>query len=407
MREPLRLTALRAAHGMHSRKEIDLAVQIIQDEFGLAARKVFEAVSQRDNLTFEYIVHLVPFRRRTCGAILYTLIKHGCITSVHKSQKPTSSRIVYTYRINLAYIRCRQRFSRYALYAKTKHTREHFMVLLTIALHGAMSVNQIMSIVQQVPSDSSLRSADVHKAICDLLEIQLLQRVRYDKTCVNLDRACTRTDQEHMPSETQENDSSSSFLRLNPRSLDAALGRLKEEDTRLLSVERSASDVDVHLRRQKHVEAVIKTRLGAQALRIFRVLIRNQLEQKQVAELSMVPVKDTRDILYKLLKFGYVQMQEIARTHDHAPSRTNYLWRVDCSDVEKTVKRELIQALTNVHLRKLFEVRRYRTGIVKNERMWSSKPLKREVLKDLEVTTMRLDELLLLFDDVDVASQTV
>jgi hypothetical protein len=41
-----------------------------------------------------------------------------------------------------------------------------------------------------------------------------------------------------MPSETQENDSSSSFLRLNPRSLDAALGRLKEEDTRLLSVER-------------------------------------------------------------------------------------------------------------------------------------------------------------------------
>jgi DNA-directed RNA polymerase III subunit RPC3 len=100
-------------------------------------------------------------------------------------------------------------------------------------------------------------------------------------------------------------------------------------------------------------------------------------------------------------------MQEIARTHDHAPSRTNYLWRVDCSDVEKTVKRELIQALTNVHLRKLFEVRRYRTGIVKNERMWSSKPLKREVLKDLEVTTMRLDELLLLFDDVDVASQTV
>ena len=123
------------------------------------------------------------------------------------------------------------------------------MVLLTIALHGAMSVNQIMSIVQQVPSESSLRSADVHKAICDLLEIQLLQRVRYDKTCVNLDRACTRTDQEHMPSETQENDSSSSFLRLNPRSLDAALGRLKEEDTRLLSVERSASDVDVHLRR--------------------------------------------------------------------------------------------------------------------------------------------------------------
>ena len=44
---------------------------------------------------------------------------------------------------------------------------------------------------------------------------------------------------------------------------------------------------------------------------------------------AMIPVKDTRQLLYKLLKAKYVQIQELARTMDHAPSRTFYLWRVD------------------------------------------------------------------------------
>ena len=44
---------------------------------------------------------------------------------------------------------------------------------------------------------------------------------------------------------------------------------------------------------------------------------------------AMIPVKDTRELLYKLLKAKYVQIQELARTMDHAPSRTLYLWRVD------------------------------------------------------------------------------
>jgi|TARA_B100001142_G_C14333655_1_gene655062 DNA-directed RNA polymerase III subunit RPC3 len=43
----------------------------------------------------------------------------------------------------------------------------------------------------------------------------------------------------------------------------------------------------------------------------------------------MIPVKDTRELLYKLLKAEYVQIQEVSRTSDHAPSRTFFLWRVD------------------------------------------------------------------------------
>jgi hypothetical protein len=77
------------------------------------------------------------------------------------------------------------------------------------------------------------------------------------------------------------------------------------------------------------VDAVVRERFGGPACRIFRLLLlKRQLEQKQIAEMAMIPVKDTRELLYKLVKVEFVQLQEVARTADHSPSRTFYLWRV-------------------------------------------------------------------------------
>jgi hypothetical protein len=46
-------------------------------------------------------------------------------------------------------------------------------------------------------------------------------------------------------------------------------------------------------------------RYGTQGLRIFRLLlIKGQLEQKQIADLSMLPVKDTRELLYNMMQVG-------------------------------------------------------------------------------------------------------
>ena len=73
----------------------------------------------------------------------------------------------------------------------------------------------------------------------------------------------------------------------------------------------------------------MRERFGGPACRIFRLLLlKRQLEQKQIAEMAMIPVKDTRELLYKLVKVEFVQLQEVARTADHSPSRTFYLWRV-------------------------------------------------------------------------------
>lgn len=64
---------------------------------------------------------------------------------------------------------------------------------------------------------------------------------------------------------------------------------------------------------------------------------------------AMIPVKDTRELLYKLLKAEYVQIQEVARTSDHAPSRTFYLWRVDLLRVVEQVGRTELLITTQVY----------------------------------------------------------
>jgi DNA-directed RNA polymerase III subunit RPC3 len=77
------------------------------------------------------------------------------------------------------------------------------------------------------------------------------------------------------------------------------------------------------------IDAVVRERFGDEACRVFRLLLlKRQLEQKQVADSAMLPVKETRELLYRMFKEEYLELQEVAKTADHAPSRTFFLWRV-------------------------------------------------------------------------------
>lgn len=73
----------------------------------------------------------------------------------------------------------------------------------------------------------------------------------------------------------------------------------------------------------------MRERFGDDGCRIFRLLLlKRQLEQKQVADNAMLPVKETRELLYRMFRAEYLELQEVAKTADHAPSRTFFLWRV-------------------------------------------------------------------------------
>ena len=45
-------------------------------------------------------------------------------------------------------------------------------------------------------------------------------------------------------------------------------------------------------------------------MRIFRMLLsKKQLEQKQIADFAMVPVREAREVLYKMLQGGFLALQ--------------------------------------------------------------------------------------------------
>lgn len=77
------------------------------------------------------------------------------------------------------------------------------------------------------------------------------------------------------------------------------------------------------------LETYISVRFGGPSARVFRILLKKRMvEERQIAKLAMLTGKDVRERLYQLLQLGLVQLQEVPRTVDHAPSRTIFLWTV-------------------------------------------------------------------------------
>ena len=77
------------------------------------------------------------------------------------------------------------------------------------------------------------------------------------------------------------------------------------------------------------IESFIRARFGLPSGRIFKILLSKQMfEERQIAKVAMITSKEVRERLYALLKLGLVQLQEVPKSADHAPSRTIFLWSV-------------------------------------------------------------------------------
>lgn len=97
------------------------------------------------------------------------------------------------------------------------------------------------------------------------------------------------------------------------------------------------------------MESIILEKLGTYCLRIFRILRDKKLmEQKQVSEYAMIPIKETRDALYKMLKAGFVKIQEVAKSPEYHPNRSYYLWYADMSEIVKMLENERFKCILNL-----------------------------------------------------------
>ncbi|XP_072536723.1 DNA-directed RNA polymerase III subunit RPC3 [Salminus brasiliensis] len=118
------------------------------------------------------------------------------------------------------------------------------------------------------------------------------------------------------------------------------------------------------------LESVVQERFGSRSARIFRLLLRKRhLEQKQVEDFAMIPAKEAKDMLYTLLSENLVQLQEIPKTPDFAPSRTFYLYTVNQLPTARLLLQNCYKAVGNLIERRLFETKENKRHLEKSQRI--------------------------------------
>ncbi|NXG39840.1 RPC3 polymerase, partial [Dromaius novaehollandiae] len=111
-------------------------------------------------------------------------------------------------------------------------------------------------------------------------------------------------------------------------------------------------------------------RFGSRCARIFRLLLRKKhLEQKQVEDFAMIPAKEAKDMLYKMLSENFVSLQEIPKTPDHAPSRTFYLYTVNILSSARMLLHRCYKSVANLIERRQYETKENKRLLEKSQRV--------------------------------------
>ncbi|NXX99685.1 RPC3 polymerase, partial [Centropus bengalensis] len=109
---------------------------------------------------------------------------------------------------------------------------------------------------------------------------------------------------------------------------------------------------------------------GSRCARIFRLLLRKKhLEQKQVEDFAMIPAKEAKDMLYKMLSENFVSLQEIPKTPDHAPSRTFYLYTVNVLSSARMLLHRCYKSVANLMERRQHETKENKRLLEKSQRV--------------------------------------
>ena len=148
------------------------------------------------------------------------------------------------------------------------------------------------------------------------------------------------------------------------------------------------------------IQAAVLRRFHVYGLRIFNILLSHQwLEQKTIGERALLPGKDARALLYRLLSAKLVRLQEIPRSSDHAPRRTYYVFGVSIPQVATVMSEECAKSILSLFERAQHELATRTDSIVKHR---NGTELSEEELQSLqamlthvnmmETTSMRLAE---------------
>ena len=109
--------------------------------------------------------------------------------------------------------------------------------------------------------------------------------------------------------------------------------------------------------RNSSLLAVIEKRFGSSAKRIWNMLyIGGQMEQKAIATESMLDNGESREVLYAMLRNGFVSLQDVPRNADRAPSRTFFTWRATLDMASTRISMILYRTANNLLSRMAHEL---------------------------------------------------
>ena len=109
-----------------------------------------------------------------------------------------------------------------------------------------------------------------------------------------------------------------------------------------------ALDELMHTMKHRTVTVSVRARHGSSAARIFRLLLdRKHLEEKQVAEFAMLPLKDAKALCYTMYQDGLLSLQEIPQTADHKPSTCFFTWFIEQRRVLEREYTRVYKAMAN------------------------------------------------------------
>ncbi|KAF9415575.1 hypothetical protein BGZ94_000061 [Podila epigama] len=117
------------------------------------------------------------------------------------------------------------------------------------------------------------------------------------------------------------------------------------------------------------IQAIVSTRFGSPYVRIMNMLLdKGKLEEKQISKYAMMPVKDVREKLTTLCTFGVLNLQEVPKSNDRAPSRTFYLWEVILTRTADALVDRLYHTMGNLRQRRFVEKAKRAVLLAKCER---------------------------------------
>ncbi|GAM20655.1 hypothetical protein SAMD00019534_038300, partial [Acytostelium subglobosum LB1] len=120
--------------------------------------------------------------------------------------------------------------------------------------------------------------------------------------------------------------------------------------------------------KQKMVESIIKQKFGDAGLRVFKLLlIKKQLEPKQISDFAMIPLKDSKVLLFKMMERSIIKLQEVPRSSDHFAARTFYLFYVDYNNVAQMFVDDIYKAVFNCRERLRAEMAPHADMVAKME----------------------------------------